>query len=130
LLRFQALFYAPLLGIRKLTEFDVTAPPLVTLQGRSYQSTTLRPFLGHLERIDAAEALMPALLPATAGQITYVEGQMIASWARVALHKGTIPRLGRIMAGSQAVIAHNDVGQALCGTYSPPALHWSQVIVD
>ncbi len=113
LLRFQALFYAPLLGIEKLTEFDVKEHPLVTLQGRSYQSTTLRQFLGHMERIEAAEALMPALLPATAGQITYVDGHMIAYWARVAMHKGKITMLGRIMAGSQAVIAHNEVGQAL-----------------
>ena len=112
LLRFQTLFYAPLFGIKKLTEFDVKEHPLVTLQGRSYQSATLRQFLGHLERIEAAEALMPALLPATAGQITYVDGHMIAYWARVAMHKGKITMLGRIMAGSQAVIAHNEVGHA------------------
>jgi hypothetical protein len=66
LLRFQALFYAPLFGIKKLTEFDVKEHSLGTLQGKSYQSATLRQFLGHLERIEAAEALMPALLPATA----------------------------------------------------------------
>ncbi len=130
LLRFQALFYAPLLGIEQLTEFDVKEHPLVTLQGRSYQSTTLRQFLGHLERIEAAEALMPALLPATAGQITYVDGHMIAYWARVAMHKGKITMLGRIMAGSQAVIAHNEVGHALFVTYYPPDMHLSQVIVD
>jgi hypothetical protein len=70
LLRFQALFYAPLFGIEQLTEFDVTEHPLVTLQGSSSQSTTLRQCLGHLERIEAAEALRPALLPATARQIT------------------------------------------------------------
>jgi hypothetical protein len=130
LLRFQALFYAPLFGIEKLTEFDVKEHPLVTLQRRSYQSTTLRQFLGHLERIEAAEALMPALLPATAGQITYVDGHMIAYWARVAMHKGKITMLGRIMAGSQAVIAHNEVGHALFVTYYPPDMHVSQVIVD
>src|SRR6266567_5093905 len=59
LLRLQALFYAPLLGIEKLTEFDVTEHPLVTRPGRSDQSTTLRQFLGHVERIEAAESLMP-----------------------------------------------------------------------
>ena len=130
LLRFQALFYAPLFGIEKLTEFDVKEHPLVTLQGRSYQSATLRQFLGHLERIEAAETLMPALLPATAGQITYVDGHMIAYWARVAMHKGKITMLGRIMAGSHAVIAHNEVGQALFVTYYPPDMPLSQVIVD
>ena len=46
LLRFQALFYAPLFGIGKLTEFDVKEHPLLTLQGRSYQSSTLAQFLG------------------------------------------------------------------------------------
>jgi hypothetical protein len=130
LLRFQALFSAPLFGLEKLTEFDVKEHPLVTLQGKSSQSTTLRQCLGHLERLEAAEALMPALLPATAGPITYVDGHMIASWARVAMHKGKIPMLGRIMAGSQAVIAHNDVGHALFVTYYPPDIHLSQVIVD
>ena len=46
------------------------------------------------------------------------------------MHKGKITMLGRIMAGSQAVIAHNDVGQALFVTYYPPDIHLSQVIVD
>ena len=73
---------------------------------------------------------MPALLPVTAGQMTSVDGHRIAYWARVAMHKGNITMLGRIMAGSQAVIAHNEVGHARCGTYSPPAMHVSQVIVD
>ncbi len=39
--RFKALFYAPLLGIGKLTEFDVREHPLETLIGRGYQSSTL-----------------------------------------------------------------------------------------
>ena len=66
------------MGIGKLTEFDVKDHPRLTLQGRSSHSATLSQFLGHLERIDAAEALMPALLPATAGQMTSVDGPMIA----------------------------------------------------
>ena len=37
--------------------------------------------------------------------------------------------LGRIMAGSQAIIAHNAVGQALFVEYHPPDRHVSQVIV-
>ena len=130
MLRLQALFYAPLCGIEKLTEFDVKAPPLLTLQGRSSHSATLRQFLGHLERIEAAEALRPALLPATAGQSTSVDGPRSAYGARVAMHKGNITMLGRIMAGSQAVIAHNEVGHALFVTYYPPDIHLSQVIVD
>jgi hypothetical protein len=47
----------------------------------------------------------------------------------MAMHKGKITMLGRIMAGSQAVIAHDDAGQALFVAYDPPDLHVSQVIV-
>jgi hypothetical protein len=118
--RFQALFFAPLVGIEH---------PLQTLLGRGYHSSTLTQFLGQLERIDAAEALMPALVPATAGQITYVDGHMIAYWSRVSMHKGKITMLGRIMAGSQAIIAHNEAGHALFVAYYPPDIHVSQVIV-
>ena len=59
--RFQALFFAPLLGIDRLTGFDTHEHPLETLLGRGYHSATLRQFLGQLERIGAAEALMPAV---------------------------------------------------------------------
>jgi len=127
--RFQTLFFAPLLGIEKLTAFDTHEHPLQTLVGRGYHSATLNQFLGQLERINAADTLMPALLPHQAGQITYVDGHMIAYWSRVSMHKGKITMLGRIMAGSQAVIAHNEAGQALFVTYYPPDLHLSQVIV-
>jgi hypothetical protein len=127
--RFQALFFAPLLGIEKLTAFDTHEHPLPTLLGQGYHSSTLSQFLGQLERIDAAEALIPVLLPSRSGQITYVDGHMIAYWSRVPMHKGKITMLGRIMAGSQAVIAHADTGQALFVAYYPPDMHLSQVIV-
>lgn len=127
--RFQALFFAPLLGIETLTAFDTREHPLPTLLGRGYHSSTLGQFLGQLERINAAEALMPALVPHQPGQVTYVDGHMIAFWTRVAMHKGKITMLGRIMAGSQAIIAHNAVGQALFVAYHPPDRHLSQVIV-
>ena len=45
------------------------------------------------------------------------------------MHKGKITMLGRIMAGSQAVIAHNAAGYALFVAYYPPDLPLSQVIV-
>jgi hypothetical protein len=128
--RFQALFFAPLFGIEKLTAFDTHEHPLPTLLGRGYQSATLRQFLGQLERLDAAEALRPALVPPQPGQIIYVDGHMIAYWSRVMMHKGKITMLGRIMAGSQAVIAHNEAGQALFVEYHPPDWHVSQVIVE
>jgi hypothetical protein len=127
--RFQALFFAPLLGIDRLTAFDTHEHPLQTLLSRGYHSSTLSQFLGQLERINASEALMPTLLPATAGQMTYVDGHMIAYWSRVPMHKGKITMLGRIMAGSQAVIAHDETGHTLFVAYYPPDIHLSQVIV-
>src|SRR5712671_7101267 len=127
--RFAALFCAPLFGIDTLTAFDTHEHPLPTLLGRGYHSSTLSQFLGQLERIDAAAALMPVLVPHPAGQIAYVDGHMIAYWSRVPMHKGKITMLGRIMAGSQAVIAHDEAGQALFVAYYPPDVHLSQVIV-
>ena len=127
--RFQALFFAPLFGLDRLTAFDTHEHPLATLLGRGYHSSTLRQFLGQLERVDAAEVLLPALLPVQTGPITYVDGHMLAYWSRMPMHKGKITMLGRIMAGSQAVIAHDDAGQALFVAYYPPDIHVSQVIV-
>src|SRR5215471_6586973 len=127
--RFQALFLAPLFGIDRLTAFDTHEHPLPTLLGQGYHSSTLSQFLGQLERVEAAEALLPALLPAQAGQRIYVDGHMIAYWSRMPMHKGKITMLGRIMAGSQAVIAHDEAGQALFVVYYPPDVHVSQVIV-
>jgi hypothetical protein len=127
--RFQALFFAPLVGIDRLTAFDTHEHPLGTLLGRGYHSATLHQFLGQLERVGAAEALMSTLLVDKAGQLIDVDGHMIASWSRRSMHKGKITMLGRIMAGSQAVIAHDDAGQAVFVAYYPPDLHVSQIIV-
>ena len=126
---FQALFFAPLLGIERLSAFDTHEHPLQTLVGRGYQSSTLRQFLGQLERVGADEALMPTLFVAQVGQIIYVDGHMIAYWSRLPMHKGKITMLGRIMAGSQAVIAHDDTGQAVFVAYDAPDLHLSQIIL-
>jgi hypothetical protein len=126
--RFQALLLAPLLSIDRLTEFDTHEHPLATLLGRSYQSSTLKQFLGQLERIGAHEALLPALVSAPAAHLTYIDGHMMAYWSRAAMHKGKITMRGRIMAGSQAVIAHTETGQAVFVEYHPPDLHLSRVI--
>jgi hypothetical protein len=88
--RLQALFFAPLFGIERLTAFDTHEHPLQTLLGRGYHSTTLRQLLGQLERIDAATALRPALVPDKASQITSVDGHMMASGSRASMHKGQI----------------------------------------
>ena len=127
--RFQALFFAPLLGIDRLTGLDTREHPLGSLLGRGYHSSTLSQFLGHLERVGADEALMPTLLPEQVGQIIYVDGHMIGYWSRRSMHKGQLPRLGRLMAGSQAVIAHDVAGQAVFVAYHPPDIHLSRVIV-
>jgi hypothetical protein len=127
--RFQALFFAPLLGIERLTGFDTQEHPLQTLLGRGYQSSTLRQFLGHLERVGAAETLMSVLVRDQADQIIYVDGHMIAYWSRRSMHKGKVTMLGRIMAGSQAVIAHDAAGQAVFVVYYPPDIHLAQIIV-
>jgi len=127
--RFQALFFAPLFGIERLTAFDTQEHPLETLLGRGYHSSTLSQFLGQLERVGADAALVPALAPPHAGHITYIDGHMIAYWSRVAMHKGKITMLGRIMAGSQAVIAHNETGDAVFVAYHPPDIHLSRIIV-
>ena len=127
--RFEALFFAPLLGIERLSEFDNREHGLKSLLGRGYQSSTLQQFLGQLERVGADQALRATLVPHEPGQVTYVDGHMIAYWSRVPMHKGKITMLGRIMAGSQAVVAHDETGQAVFVAYYAPDLHLSQVIV-
>jgi hypothetical protein len=126
--RFKALFFAPLFKIGKLTEFDVKEHALATLIGRGYQSSTLNQFLGQLERIDAGKSLMPALI--NTGRVCYIDGHMIAFWTTVSMHKGKITMLGRIMAGSQAVIAHNERGDAVFVEYYPPDMRFTHMILE
>jgi hypothetical protein len=127
--RLQALLLAPLLGIERISEFDTHEHPLETVIGQSYQSATLTPFLAQLERLEAAAVLMPLLLPPGTAQITYIDGHMTPYWSRLSMHKGKITMLGRIMAGSQALMAHNEEGQALFVAYYPPDLPLSEIIV-
>ncbi len=44
--------------------------------------------------------------------------------------KGKITMLGRIMAGSQAMVAHDENGHALCVQYYPPDIRMPHFIVD
>jgi hypothetical protein len=138
--RFQALLYAPLFGIGKLTGYDVIEHPLETLIGRGYQSSTLNQFLGQLERINAGDALLPALCPKQtapeetrhgdeSGNRLYIDGHMIGLWSTVSMHKGKITMLGRIMAGSQAVMTHNQEGQAVFVAYQPPDIRMPHFIL-
>jgi hypothetical protein len=127
--RCQALFFAPLLGIEPLTAFAPHAHPLPTLLGRGDHRATLGPFLGQRERSEAAEALRPTLVPQQVGQIAYVDGHMSASGRRVSMHQGKSTMLGRLLAGSQAVITHDETGQALFGAAYPPASPLAQGMV-
>jgi hypothetical protein len=128
--RFVALLLAPLLGIERLIEFDRREHPLASLLGHTYHSSSLNQFLAQLERIDAAQALMPCLVPESAGRTAYIDGHMIAFWSPLSMHKGKITMLGRIMAGSQAVVTHNDDGYGIFVAYHPPDMHLSHVIID
>jgi hypothetical protein len=72
LTRFKGLFYAPLFDVKKLTDYDYKEHPLETVVGKKFQSSTLSKYLVQLERIDAGEALMPALLSEDPGDFSYV----------------------------------------------------------
>jgi hypothetical protein len=102
-----------------------------------------------LERIDAGEALSPALVLKGAvktealtekiveaavemippAEVCYVDGHMSPFWTKTSMHKGKITMLGRIMAGSQAVITHNQDGQGVFIEYSPPDIRMPRMIV-
>ena len=72
-----------MLGIEHLSEFDRHEPALETVLGQSYQSSTLTQFLGQLERIEAAEALMPLLLPPGTSEMTYIDARSCMGSVRV-----------------------------------------------
>jgi len=127
--RFPALFFAPLLGIERLTACDTHEHPRATLMGSSYQSSTLSQLLGELERVEAAGALMPILSRDQAGQLTDGDGHRSASWSRKPMHKGKSTMHGRIMVGSQAVMSHDGEGQGVFVAYYPPDMHLSQLIL-
>jgi len=115
--RFEALLFAPLLGIDRLSALGIREHPLQTLMGQGYQSATLSQCRGQRERVDAAASLRPVLGAHKAGPIISVAGHRMASWSRRSMPKGKITLLGRLMAGSQAVMAHDDTGQAIFVAY-------------
>ena len=128
--RFKALFYAAFFGIGKLTEYDVKEHGLEALIGRGYQNNTLRQFLGELERIDAADILISLLTSSNQGQLGYIDGHMIPFWTGEKMHKGKITMLGRIMPGSNAIVAHNEEGQAIFMDYYPPDIRMPSMILE
>jgi len=128
--RFQALFFAPLMHIGKLTEFDAKQNCLKDVIGKSYQSSTLTQFLCGLERVDAGNHMLELLIPSDTGTFCYIDGHMIAFWSKESMHKGKITMLGRIMSGSNALVAHDDKGRAIYIEYHPPDIHMTSVILD
>jgi len=73
-----------------------------------------------MERIDAAETLLPALTHNRHGSLCYIDGHMTPYWTSACMHKGKITMLGRIMPGSNAVVGHDENGEALFLEYYPP----------
>jgi hypothetical protein len=130
LMRFKALFYAPLFDVEKLTEYDYKEHSLETVIGKKFQSSTLNQYLGQLERIDAGDALAPALLPENPGNFSYVDGHMIPFWTSASMHKGKMTMLGRIMPGSQAIAVQNENGESLFFEYFPPDVRMPGMIVE
>jgi len=128
--RFKALFYAPLFDVKRLSELDIKEHPLETLIGRSYQSSTLNQFLGQLERVEAGSVLTLFLLQGSSGDLCYIDGHMIPFWTSRTLHKGKITMLGRIMAGSNAVIAHDEQGNRVLGELYSPDFHLDRFILE
>lgn len=55
---------------------------------------------------------------------------MIAFWSSKKLHKGHITMLGRVMAGSQAVVTHALDGQVIYFEYHAPDLHLTHILVE
>ncbi|MCP4137646.1 MAG: hypothetical protein GY754_42155 [bacterium] len=126
----KALIYATLFEIEKLTNYDVKEHSLpLLLSNEGYHSSTLNQFLGQLERIGVGEIFKQALLPAVSGKIGYIDGCMSAFWTRESMHKGKITMLGRIMAGSNAVIAHDENGYAMYFEYHHPDIRLNHIIL-
>ena len=80
--------------------------------------------------MEAGEALVPALIPQEPGAVCYIDGHMIAFWTKSSMHKGKITMPGRIMAGSNAVVSHNELGDALFFEFFPADIRLPGVIMD
>ena len=128
--KWLALHIIAILGVKKLTELDYNQHDLATVIGNYYSSSTLVQFLGDLERVALGLSLRKVLSAGAKGQFCYIDGHMIAFWSRLKMHKGHITMLGRIMAGSNSVLAHDETGQAIDVEYHPPDMHLGHIIED
>ena len=129
--KWKALSLLPLLGIKKISEIDYCQHYLPSVLGEKYSSSTLTQFLGELERIDVGESFKLLLSSNADGEYCYIDGHLIAYWTSTKkMHKGLITMLGRIMPGSNAVLAHNEEGQAIGFDYYPPDIHLTHIVEE
>ena len=126
--RFQALFFAPLLGIETLTGFDTHEIRCGRSCGRGYHSATLTQFLGNWSH-QCRRGAVTCVVAGNRGSDHLCRWAHDGVLGRKSMHQGKITMLGRIMAGSQAVISHDETGQAVYVAYYPPDLHLSQLIL-
>jgi hypothetical protein len=127
--RVHALGLAPLCGLARRTACATHAPPRPTLLGQGEHSAPLRQCRGPLERVEAAAALWPALVPAHAGHSIEGAGPRLASGSRGPMPTGPRTLLGRLLAGAPAGIAQDAAGPARFGADDPPAVPVSPGLV-
>lgn len=128
--KWLSLSIAGLLGIKKLSELDYKQHNMHGVLGYSYGYSSLRQFLDHLEKIGIENDLNVVLCSDNTGNYVYMDGHMIELWSKQKMHKGYITMMGRIMPGTNAVIAHNEFGEALWCQCYPPDIHLTQIVED
>ena len=130
--KWKALSILGLAGIKKLSELDYHQHDLdrILVDGYSYSYSSLRQFLAELERVNAGASLKNLLSRSVNGEWAYIDGHMIAYWAKIKMHKGYITMLGRIMSGSKLVVTHDKDGNAIGFDYYSPDTHLINVIED
>ena len=128
--KWKALTLLSLLGINRLSQLDYQEHELLSVLDFHYSYSTLSQFLGELERIDAGYFLNLALSIDAKGEYCYIDTHKIAYYSRKRMHKGMVTNKGKVMAGSCALIAHDQNAQAIAVEYHPPDTHMSQVIEE
>lgn len=128
--RWRALMVLPLLNIDKPSQLDYKEHDMVSVLGYSYSYSTLTQFLGELERVNAGAFLKLILSKSAQGEYCYIDGHLIAFWTRLKMHKGHITSNGRIMAGTNAVIAHDENGNIINFELYSPDTHMTHILEE
>lgn len=126
--KWKALVVLSLLGIKRLSELDYHPHDLSQILGYTYSYSTLRQFLGELERVEAGYCLKLMLSKESTGEFCYIDPHLFAYWTRKKMHKGLITNKGKVMPGSKLFIAQNEKGQAIDFEYHPPDTHIKNAI--